>query len=92
MTRIRCVLLAEPTISTVPLDDQTPATAYPGTLKPVRVRGIDGCVFECVSDAHPGKDHEFQVEERVLIIPWEKFRLQRDLFLEDEVSWKELAQ
>jgi len=90
MTRIRCVLLAEPTISTLPYYEQTPPAAYPGNLKSVRVQGIDGCVFECVSDAHPGKDHQFRVGERILIIPWDKFRLQgKELFLQEEVTWKQ---
>ena len=93
MTSIRCELFGKPAVPSVPRDEEMPPAAYPGLRKTVSVEGITTYEFECFSDAHAGRDHEFRVEERVLIIPWDKFRLQgKEVFLEHEVGWKEPAQ
>lgn len=93
MRKIRCQVLGEPTIPTVPFDEKAPPPAYPGLRKSVRVEGMKEYEFECFSDAHAERDHEFRVRDRIMTIPWDKFRLQgKVLFLEDEVGWKESAQ
>lgn len=92
MKKIRCQLFGEPAIPAVALDEKAPPPFGPGLIKSVKVQGMEGYIFECLSDAHAERDHEFPIEDRILIIPWDKFRLQRALFLEDEVSWKESVQ
>lgn len=91
MTKIKCLVIAQPTGSSLPDDGERAVSAHRGAVNSVRVQGIDGCLFECFPDAHPGKDHEFRVGERILVIPWEKFRREgKGLFFEREVTWKEL--
>lgn len=68
---------------------ETPEAAAPGVRKYVRIEGVNDKQFLCSTEAHPGRDHEFRVGARTVMVPWDTFRLYRKrLFLKHEVTWE----